>query len=127
MPDRQLVELLDSGTRRLVRTLGRVTDAQGGEPSLLPAWSRSHVVAHLTLNAEGLSGALEGVHEGRRVPMYRSGEARDADIAALSTASPATLRDRFMGSTTVIGEWVEELADNLADTMIDRTPGGRQF
>ena len=61
------------------------------------------------------------------MPMYRSGEARDADIAELSKESPATLRDRFLGSTTVIGEWVEELADNLADTTIDRTPGGRQF
>jgi maleylpyruvate isomerase len=127
MPDPRLVELLDSGTRRLVRSVDAVPDDQWVQPSLLPGWSRSHVVAHLTLNAEGLSGALEGVHEGRRVPMYRSGAARDADIAELSKASPATLRDRFMGSTTVIGEWVEELADNLADTMIERTPGGRQF
>jgi maleylpyruvate isomerase len=127
MPDPRLVELLDSGTRRLVRSVDAIPDDQWIQPSLLPGWSRSHVVAHLTLNAEGLSGALEGVHEGRRVPMYRSGEARDADIAELSKESPATLRDRFLGSTTVIGEWVEELADNLADTTIDRTPGGRQF
>ena len=27
----------------------------------------------------------------------------------------------------MIGEWVEELADNLADTTIERTPGGRSF
>ena len=27
----------------------------------------------------------------------------------------------------MIGEWVEELADNLAETSIERTPGGRQF
>ena len=85
------------------------------------------MVAHLTLNAEGLSAALEGVHEGRPVPMYPSDEARDYDIAALASESPSALRDRFLGSTTVIGEWVEELADNLADTTIERTPGGRSF
>jgi maleylpyruvate isomerase len=127
MPDAKLVELLDSGTRRLVRSVDKMTDAQWREPSLLPGWSRGHVVAHLTLNAEGLSGALEGVHEGRRVPMYASQEARDGDIADLATASPSPVRDRFLASTTVIGQWVEELADNLTDVVIERTPGGRTF
>jgi maleylpyruvate isomerase len=127
MSDAPLVELLESGTRRLVRSVDKMTDEQWAEPSLLPGWSRAHVVAHLTLNAEGLSGALEGVHEGRSVPMYRSDEARDADIADLAKASPSALRERFLGSTTVIGEWVEELADNLAATLIERTPGGRRF
>ena len=127
MSDPQLLELLDSGTRRLVRTVDAMSDGQWREPSLLPGWTRAHVVAHLTLNAEGLSGALEGVHEGRPVPMYASNERRDSDIEDLSKASPSLLRDRFLGSTTVIGEWVEELADNLAGKVIERTPGGRQF
>jgi maleylpyruvate isomerase len=127
MSDPQLVELLDSGTRRLVRSIDAMTDDQWRQPSLLPGWTRAHVVAHLTLNAEGLSGALEGVHEGRPVPMYRSDEARDSDIMDLSSASPSALRDRFLGSTTVIGEWIEELADNLAGTSVERTPGGRRF
>ena len=127
MSDPQLLELLDSGTRRLIRSVDAMTDDQWLQPSLLPGWTRAHVVAHLTLNAEGLSAALEGVHEGRPVPMYPSDEARDYDIAALASESPSALRDRFLGSTTVIGEWVEELADNLADTTIERTPGGRSF
>jgi maleylpyruvate isomerase len=127
MADPQLLELLESSTRRLVRTVDAMTDEQWVQPSLLPGWSRAHVVAHLTLNAEGLSGALEGVHEGRTVTMYRSDEARDSDIVDLSRAAPSVLRDRFLASTTVLGEWVEELADNLADHSIERTPGGRQF
>ena len=127
MSDPQILVLLDSGTRRLVRSVDAMTDDQWRQPSLLPGWSRAHVVAHLTLNAEGLSGALEGVHERRPVAMYASSEARDNDIAALASASPSALRDRFMGSTTVIGEWVGELADNLAETTIERTPGGREF
>jgi maleylpyruvate isomerase len=127
MADARLVELLDSGTRRLVRTVDATADDQWTAPSLLPGWSRAHVVAHLTLNAEGLSAALEGVHEGRSVTMYRSSTARDSDIAELATAPPSALRDRFLASTTVIGEWIEELADNLAHTVIERTPGGRRF
>ena len=128
MPDAQLLAMLDAGTRRLVRTIDALPDEQYAQPSLLPGWSRAHVIAHLTLNAEGLSAALEGVHEGRPVPMYASQESRDGDIVRLATsASPSTLRDRFLGSTTVIGEWVEELADNLADHLIERVPGGRSF
>ena len=73
MSDPQLLELLDSGTRRLIRSVDAMTDDQWLQPSLLPGWTRAHVVAHLTLNAEGLSAALEGVHEGRPVPMYRVG------------------------------------------------------
>ncbi len=71
MSDPQLVELLDSGTRRLVRSVDAMTDDQWAQPSLLPGWTRAHVVAHLTLNAEGLSAALEGVHEGRAGPDVR--------------------------------------------------------
>ena len=128
MPDAQHLALLDAGTRRLVRTVDGLSDEQWSQPSLLPGWSRAHVVAHLTLNAEGLSAALEGVHEGRPVPMYPSQEQRDADIVELATsAQPSELRDRFLASTTVIGEWVEELADNLADHVIERVPGGRTF
>ena len=128
MPDAQDLTLLEAGTRRLVRTVDALADDQWPQPSLLPGWSRAHVVAHLTLNAEALSAALEGVHEGRPVPMYPSQEQRDADIVALATsASPSELRDRFLASTTVIGEWVEELADNLADSEIQRVPGGPVF
>ena len=127
MADLLLVELLDSGTHRLVRTVDGLADPQWEQPSLLPGWSRAHVVAHLTLNAEGLSGALEGVHEGRQVPMYASPETRDGDIAELARARPPELRERFLASTSVINAWIAELADNLAGTVIERTPGGRSF
>ena len=113
-------------SRSLISVDG-MDDATWSAPSRLPGWSRAHVVAHLTLNAEGLAGALEGVHEGRRTPMYRSQEARDGDIAELATHPPDEVRDRFLASTTVLGEWVEELAENLEAVTIDRVPGGRIF
>src|SRR3954447_17534264 len=99
MADPVLVALLDSGTRRLVRSVDAMDDEQWGRPSLLPGWTRAHVVAHLALNAEALSGALEGVHEGRPVPMYASQEARDRDIAELADAPSSQVRDRFLAAT----------------------------
>jgi maleylpyruvate isomerase len=121
--DRQVRHLLESATRRLVRTVDAMADFQLAEPSLLPGWSRAHVVAHLVLNAEGLAGALEGVREHRAVPMYASQDARDRDIEELSGAGPDVLRDRLLASTSAIHEAVEELPEELYAARIDRTPG----
>jgi len=118
-----VVSLLESATRRLVRTVDAMADFQFREPSLLPGWTRGHVVAHLVLNAEGLAGALEGVREHRAVPMYASQEARDSDIEELSGADPAVLRDRLLASTTAIHDGVEELPEELYGERIERTPG----
>ena len=71
MSDPQLLELLDSGTRRLVRSVDAMTDDQWRQPSLLPGWTRAHVVAHLTLNAEGLSGGARGSARGAPGPDVR--------------------------------------------------------
>jgi len=118
-----VVTLLESATRRLVRSVDAMTDAHFAEPSLLPGWTRGHVVAHLVLNAEGLAGALEGVREERAVPMYASQEARDGDIEELSGADPAMLRDRLLASTTAIHDAVEDLPEDLYGGRIERTPG----
>jgi maleylpyruvate isomerase len=119
----EAVRVLESATRRLVRTVDAMTDSQFAGPSLLPGWSRGHVVAHLTLNAEGLAGAVEGVREGRPVPMYPSQEARDGDIEKLSGLQPSRLRERFLASTTTIHQAVAELPEDLFGGRIERTPG----
>ncbi|GLF98584.1 maleylpyruvate isomerase family mycothiol-dependent enzyme [Streptomyces yaizuensis] len=68
---------LDSVREATVRLLSAVesldTAALAG-PSRLPGWSRGHILAHLSRNAD----ALVNVFENR--PMYASAEARGADI-----------------------------------------------
>ncbi|WP_167736539.1 maleylpyruvate isomerase family mycothiol-dependent enzyme [Nocardioides sp. 1609] len=120
-------DVLDVSTQRLVRTIDSLADEAYPAPSLLPGWTRAHVVAHLALNAEGLAGALRGVVEGRPVPMYASAELRDADIETLAAASPSELRDRLLGSTTVLGEALRHLPADSFETEIERTPHGRGF
>ena len=84
----QQLDGLVEATQRLVRTVDSLSDDDLAAPSVLPGWSRAHVVAHLTLNAEGLAGVLAGVVEGEDVPMYRSQEDRDADIEELAAGAP---------------------------------------
>ena len=88
--------LLPAADRALVRTVDGLDDEAWAAPSLLPGWTRAHVLAHLALNAEGLAGVLDGARRGRPQPMYASAEARDGDIEDLAAAGPAELRDRFL-------------------------------
>lgn len=126
-PDQTLSSLLDDASHRVVRSVDSMGDDAWHQPSLLPGWSRSHLVAHLTLNAEGLAAALTGILTDRQVPMYASQDARDGDIEQLAAADPSRLRNRFLGSVTDLSDAVEAVPDDQWSTTIERDPGGRTF
>jgi len=67
-------------TGRLLATAAELTDDQAREPSLLPGWSRGHVLTHLARNADGLRNLLIWARTGVVTPQYPSGQARDAAI-----------------------------------------------
>ena len=46
------------------------------EPSLLPGWTRAHVISHLAGNAHGLLNLLAWARTGVETPMYPSPQAR---------------------------------------------------
>ncbi len=120
-------ELLHESTQRLVRTVDSLPDDAFGEPSGLPDWTRGHVVAHLTLNAEGLAGALTGLVQGEPTPMYRSQDSRNDDIDKLAAAEPSELRDRLLAATTGFADAVAAVPDDAWGTPIERVPGGPTF
>src|ERR1044071_5981880 len=65
---------LREATDRLLGATGKLDDAALSEPSRLPGWSRGHVIAHLSRNADALVNVLRGL------PMYANSETRDRDI-----------------------------------------------
>jgi maleylpyruvate isomerase len=65
-----------SATDRLLAAVEQLDDATASKPSLLPGWTRGHVLSHLARNADALINVLAGR------PMYPSAEAREADIEA---------------------------------------------
>jgi maleylpyruvate isomerase len=115
---------LQGSSDRLVRTVDGLSDDDLAAPSLLPGWSRGHVVAHLALNGEGLAGALEGVVNGEPVPMYASQEARERDIAELATASADQLRARLMAAVTRFADAAGRITGEHEDDTFPRVPGG---
>lgn len=120
-------DLIARADHQLVRTVDGLPDAAWAEPSLLPGWTRAHVVAHLTLNAEALAGVLHGAHVGEPTTMYASQEARDADIEDLAGTEPAGLRERFLAATGRFAEALEAMAPGDWEGRFDRTPGGRSI
>src|SRR3954466_12250563 len=93
-----------SGLEVSAAALNRTVDALSVEdlaaPSLLPAWSRAHVVAHLALNGEAMTAVVDGVGRGETPAMYASDQLRNAEIDELARAEPSELRDRLLAATT---------------------------
>lgn len=73
---------LDRATSRMLDTVAGLTDDRLAEPSVLPGWTRGHVVSHLARNADSLVNLLNWARTGVETPQYPSAEARDAGIEA---------------------------------------------
>jgi maleylpyruvate isomerase len=69
-----------SATERLCDEVTRLDDVEIIRPSLLPGWSRAHVLTHLARNADALVNLLTWARTGIEHPMYASRADRDADI-----------------------------------------------
>ena len=71
-----------ASTRALERSIADLTDEQVLEPSLLPDWTRGHVLTHLARNADALLNLITWARTGVETLMYPSREKRSADIEA---------------------------------------------
>jgi maleylpyruvate isomerase len=75
-----VLEQIDAATEHLLRTAVRFTDADVRAPSLLPNWSRGHVLTHLARNADGGRHLLTWARTGVETPEYPSVAAREEQI-----------------------------------------------
>jgi maleylpyruvate isomerase len=96
-------------TRRLLETAQRVTDAQAREPSLLPGWSRGHVLTHIARNADGLRNLLIWARTGVVTPQYAESGERERQIAAGAGRSAAELLADVDGSATALAAEADSL------------------
>jgi maleylpyruvate isomerase len=80
---------IDAATSRLLVTAKTLSDADVLAPSLLPGWSRGHVLTHIARNADSLVNLLTWAATGVECPQYASKEARDAAIEVGATRPAA--------------------------------------
>lgn len=83
------------GTEFFARKLNELSDAELDGGSLLPDWTRRHVVAHVGYNARAIARLIEWAATGVETPMYSSPEARNHEIEFGSTLPPMALRHLF--------------------------------
>lgn len=112
------------GTAFFARKLKELGDGELSGDSLLPGWSRRHVVAHVGYNARALSRLVEWAATGVEHPMYPSPEFRDQEIRFGATLSPTALRNLFDHSAVHLNvEW-RDLPSESWETRV-RTAQGR--
>ena len=87
------VAALVSSTHSLFTSLEEFTDTQARDASLLPGWTRGHVLTHIARNADAMVNLLTWARTGEETPMYPSRDKRNADIEAGSGRSAPELVD----------------------------------
>lgn len=88
------------GTEFFGRTLNELPDDALQAPSLLPDWTRAHVIAHVGYNARAITRLMKWANTGIETPMYSSWDARNAEIEHGATLPPKELRDLYTDSAT---------------------------
>jgi len=98
-----------AATDRLLQTIDDLADTDLRGPSLLPGWTRAHVLTHIARNADGMVNLVQAARTGEDRPMYAGGrEGRDADIEAGSA--------RHVGDVRLdVNESAERLLESFAD------------
>jgi maleylpyruvate isomerase len=98
-------------TRGLLQTAARISDEQARAASLLPGWSRGHVLTHLARNADSLWNLLIWARTGVETPQYPSLAARDQAVAAGAGRPAAELRADLESSASALAAEAASLAD----------------
>ncbi|MBF6092366.1 maleylpyruvate isomerase family mycothiol-dependent enzyme [Nocardia cyriacigeorgica] len=94
----ELLDIVTESTRRLLATIDSLDDAALKEPSLLPGWTRGHVLAHLSRNADSLVNLLLWARTGVEIPQYASAFLRESDIEEGAPRPLAEQRTDFVES-----------------------------
>ena len=106
-----MIEQNQAAIDRLLASAATLSDDQVREPSLLPGWSRGHVLTHLARNGDGLANLLTWAETGVETPQYPSLEAREADIEAGAGRSADELTADLAGSAEAFAARARGLPD----------------
>lgn len=114
------------GTAYFARLLNNLADTDLCQPSLVPGWSRSHVVAQVGYQARALTRLTEWAASGTPQAMYSSEAARLEEVENGSTLPTRALRGLFRHAAVHLDvEW-RDLSGTAWDAEL-RLPDGRRI
>jgi maleylpyruvate isomerase len=93
--------------QRLLQAIDGLTDEECRQPSLLPGWSRGHVLSHLANNAYSHQRMFEAAGRGEQAEQYEGGKpTRDAQIESWSSLGAQELVSHVRASIYALeGAW----------------------
>lgn len=127
MASRELADVLGwmrAGTAEVDRCVAPLDESGMRAPSLLPGWSRAHVVAHLARNAEALRRLVNWARTGVESPMYPSRELRDEEIEATAQRDADRLKAELTAEEAALADELGSLTDQQWKNEV-RTAQGR--
>lgn len=101
---------MTEGTELLIARVAGMDDEAMSRPSVLPGWTRKHVVAHVAANADAIGHLVHWAVSGIETPMYRSMEERADGIAQGALLSASALES-----------WLTRSAESLENAMARMT------
>jgi maleylpyruvate isomerase len=112
------------GTALFIRHVSTLdADAVRG-PSLLPGWTRAHVVAHVARNAEALRRLADWARTGEETPMYADPSQRAEEIETSARHDFERLRSEMIATSEALEEGLAALTERQWGNEI-RTARGR--
>jgi len=108
---RRLCDQIDDATQRLLGTARVIAEPDLRQPSLLPGWTRAHVLAHLARGADAMRTILIGARSGEDRPAYASAEAREADIERTAAQQAKELMADVADSSMALRTIARQLPD----------------
>jgi maleylpyruvate isomerase len=109
---------IDRATERLLSTVKTFTNDDPHAPSLLPGWTRGHVLTHIARSADALRALMLGAQSGIPAPGYASQEARAADIEAGAGRNLAALLEDIVHSAAEFWSQAAALTEETWQTPV---------
>lgn len=114
-------------TAALVETVRLLSDDDVRRPSVLPGWSRAHVVTHVARNADALVHVLSGPGAGQVRAQYPSAAEREAAIEAGAGLGAGQLLDDLVAACTRWEHAAAQVSVAHLDELGARMPEGPTF
>ncbi|MGH3297056.1 MAG: maleylpyruvate isomerase N-terminal domain-containing protein [Trebonia sp.] len=107
----ELSDQVDGATQRLLDDARTLSEADLRAASLLPGWTRAHVLAHVARGADAMRSLLIGARSGQARPAYASAQARDAGIEQGAAARAVDLMADLADSAMALRAVARQLPD----------------
>ncbi|MEV0663346.1 maleylpyruvate isomerase family mycothiol-dependent enzyme [Actinomadura luteofluorescens] len=116
---------ITAATRALQATADRLDDDGARAPSLLPGWTRGHVLTHVARNADGGTRLLTWARTGVETREYPSLEARAAEIEEGADRPASALAQDVRQSAQRFADAFALMPDEAWGRVVQWTAGAR--